>query len=515
MVGVNKLKKRLLLCALVAGLCFIQPACGEASSKGYVEGEALVLLKYDITQQVFSAKSLESGAGRDFVAQVASGAKAEVKKTYSARSLQADGRVYALVKSDVLTTEELIAELKKNPAVLRASPNYIMNINAQAMAAHPNDPIYAAGRLWGMSRIRANEAWDVTTGSREIYVAIGDTGIDAEHPDLEANVAKELCRDFTNSSKGYLDAEVRRLGHGTHVAGTIGAVGNNGIGVVGVNWTTRVIAIKVLPEPGGEGGLAGMFHYLIGLLDEGCKIPALNLSIGWWAPLTPSEMKEEDVLYSLFKDLSDTNRIVIVVAAGNEQREVGAPNPTPFMDGNSLVEAGYYAYPVSYLELHNMIVVGATTREDKAAYYSNWSATLVDIAAPGGEGSEGSDGAIWSTVSRFAEGGEPYTSYQGTSMAAPHVAGAVALLAAKKPDWTASQLKEALLRSANASINPISYSSWNINRQTLSKHGLLDVRAAMDYTTRSSSGGCNTFAGAAVLLIAFSALLRGKVKQRR
>ena len=144
--------KTLLSCVLMVGLFYVQSAEGEASRKWYVEGEALVLLKYDITQQVFSAESLASGTGRSYVARVASGAEAEVKKTYSARPIQADGKIYALLKSDVLTTEELIAELKRNPAVLLASPNPIIHLAAQVMATHPNDQYYTAGYLWGFGQ---------------------------------------------------------------------------------------------------------------------------------------------------------------------------------------------------------------------------------------------------------------------------------------------------------------------------------------------------------------------------
>jgi len=172
-----------------------------------------------------------------------------------------------------------------------ASPNY----EVRALAV-PNDPKWS--ELWGMAKIRADQAWDTTTGSTDVYVAVIDTGIDAAHEDLAANVDRNLSRSFVNpnlndhepvENSNYADGD----GHGTHVAGTIAAVGNNGVGVVGVNWTARVIALKVLSDNGSghNSWITAAIDYIIGLLqaDPDMKIASVNLSLGGWEPQTPKE----------------------------------------------------------------------------------------------------------------------------------------------------------------------------------------------------------------------------------
>ena len=498
-----------VLGVLSGGFAFAE---GRISPEGYVEGEALVVLGYDTGRGVFTPESLARGAGMDYLDSVARGAGATVSRTYKARYVQARGKVFALVKSDTKTTTELIAELKKDPRVIAASPNRIVHLYGARGVTHPDDTYYEAGALWGMTRIRANEAWDITTGDPNGYVAVMDTGIYADHPDLAGNVARELCADFTDDrERGYDD----RHGHGTHVAGTIGAVGNNGVGVVGVNWRTKIIALKVL-SGGGKDSYAAIVDavmHLIDLLDDGYRIPAVNMSFGGWGP-TPPWGTEEDAEWQAYKELSDQNKTVIVVAAGNESHEVGAPAPTDFVNQEGQVEKGSYCYPASYTSIDNMIVVGATAKDNAAAPYSNWSAKFVDIVAPGGNTTIRPNAyGILSTVPPYEATKDDgttttlyYNAYQGTSMATPHVTGAVALLAAKHPDWSAAKLKEVLLATANRDVNPVTYDQWNIKGEKMSRCGLLDVKAALDYVDTpvtpksSSSGGCNAGLPLAVVL---------------
>lgn len=449
------------------------------SSVAYAEnrapGQVLVLLKSDVG--TVSASRLRSAAGESYVVRVAESAGAEVKKTWPALS-EARGKVFTLMASDTKTTEELMAELNADPRVIGVCPNFKVRA-----VAEPNDTYYANNSLWGLKAIRANEAWDETTGSDTIYVAVADTGIYAEHEDLKDNVDLTYSRNFANGNNpdpatggSFNDGN----GHGTHVSGTIGAVGNNGKGVVGVNWKVKIIALKVLDD-NGEGYMSwslGALDYLVGLLHDNpdLKIPAVNFSLGGWADATPSEVEaEKDPYWEAFKALDDLNRTVIVVAAGNEGLEVGAP--APFDDTrNGFYKKGYYVYPASLTGLDNMVVVAAVNQEGRSPTFSNWSSTSVHFGAPGV--------AIMSTATPVGDyngqRGLYYATQQGTSMATPHAAGAVALLASKYPDLGAGDLKAALLAGANGSVNYTASSPYNFGGQKLSSNGLLDVKGALD-----------------------------------
>lgn len=456
----------LLLTALIPHV-----ACAENREPGRV----LVLLKSDVG--TVTASRLRSAAGESYVARVAGNAGARVMETWPALS-EARGKIFALMASDAKTTEELMAELKADPRVIGVGPDFKVRA-----VAEPDDPGYTNGSLWGLKTIRTNEAWDETTGSDTIRVAVADTGIFAEHEDLRDNVDLTYSRNFSNGTHeapapggSFNDGD----GHGTHVSGTIGAAGNNGRGVVGVNWKVKIIALKVLDD-NGEGYMSwslGALDYLVDLLKRhpDLKISAVNFSLGGWAGLTPSAIEaNRDSYWEAFKALDELNRTVIVVAAGNEGLEVGAP--APFDDAvNGFYKKGDYVYPASLTGLENMVVVAAVDHTGQSPTYSNWSATAVQFGAPGV--------GIMSTAtpvgSYDGQRGLYYAIQQGTSMATPHVSGAVALLASKYPNFGAKQLKAALLAGANGSVNYAASSPVNLKGQKLSSNGLLDVRGALD-----------------------------------
>lgn len=289
----------------------------------------------------------------------------------------------------------------------------------------PDDPKFS--RLFGMKGtygIQATKAWDNETGTSTKLVAVIDSGIDYEHEDLADNVwtnpneiAGNLVDDdgngFTDDVRGYdfysEDSDpLDENGHGTHVAGTIAASGNNGIGVIGVAWTSKVIAVKCLSANGSgyDSDLVRAIDYVVDLKDSGAPIAVINMSLGG---------SYSEYLYSAVKRAA-TRNITVVAAAGNEENDNDI-NPS---------------YPAN-LYLSNVISVAASTSSGGIASFSNYGETTVHVAAPGLN--------IYSTLPSD-EYGSRYGLQSGTSMAAPHVSGIVALMAAAYP-----QGKPALFRN--------------------------------------------------------------------
>ena len=304
-------------------------------------------------------------------------------------------------------------------------------------SATPNDPSYS--RLWGLNNsgqtggvadadMDVAEAWDVTSGSRSVVVGVIDTGIDYNHPDLASNIWRnpgEIAGDgIDNDRNGYVD-DVRGWdfanndadpfddeGHGTHVAGTIGAVGNNGVGVVGVSWNVSLMALKFLGADGSgsTSGAVAAINYATRMRQSfGVNVVATNNS--WGGGGLSSALRDAIAA-------GGSAGVLCVAAAGNESANNDA---TP-------------SYPANYAG-DAVISVAATDSSNRLATFSNYGVTTVDVAAPGV--------GIYSTVP-----GNGYASYSGTSLATPHVTGTVALLAAANPQATAAQIRTAILSTA-------------------------------------------------------------------
>lgn len=329
-----------------------------------------------------------------------------------------------------MSVEEAIARYKNLPGVVAVQPNYVYHV-----AATPDDTRF--GELYGMQRIHAPEAWDVTTGSDQVVVAVIDTGIYYPHEDLSANMWRnpgETGLDVNGQDKatngidddgdGYVDDvygidtynhdsdPIDDRGHGTHVAGTIGAVGNNGLGVVGVNWNVRLMALKFLAQNGSgtSAGAIECFNYVLMMKARGVNVRVTNNSYG----------ASDDAAVRDAMDAAGNAGILNVCAAGN-----GAANTdnTPF-------------FPASF-DSPYIISVAASDQNDNPASFTNYGATTVDLAAPGV--------SILSTVHDAIK----YVELSGTSMAAPHVAGAAALLLSQNASLTPSSLKATLMNTVD------------------------------------------------------------------
>ena len=272
------------------------------------------------------------------------------------------------------STEELLAALQANPEVEAVSPNF-----RRRLQRLPNDPKYA--KLWGMGKISAPQAWERTVGSPGVVLAVLDTGVDYRHEDLAANMWRNPGEipgngidddgngfiddvygyDFASDRDGKNDNDPMDIdGHGTHVAGTMGAVGNNGVGVCGVAWNVRIMALKGFrPDLHiyDSDFIEAIEYAILMKRDYGVNLVAINASFGGGG----ENQLQKDAIAAA-GDLG----IVMVCAAGND----GTDN-----DASAF-------YPASY-DLPNIIAVAATDENDQLASFSNFGATGVDLAAPG------------------------------------------------------------------------------------------------------------------------------------
>lgn len=314
-----------------------------------------------------------------------------------------DNLVLVKLPSDV-TVEEAIWHYVQSPNVLYAEPNWRYHtVDAQQPELLPNDPDY--GRLWAMPVIDAPAAWSITTGSQDVVVFVIDTGGDPDHEDLEDNTWEHFGYNAITDDNNPWDDN----GHGTHVAGTIGAVGDNDIGIVGVNWTVTLGHAKFL-DAGGGGWTSDAVKCLEYIWDqkvnEGLNVVATNNSWGGGG--------YSDALLDAIVAHREAG-ILFIAAAGNAGRD---------MDGTP-------EYPAGYRD-PGIIAVAATGCQDNLACYSNYGKRSVHIGAPGSD--------IYSTLP-----GNEYASWGGTSMAAPHVTGVVALLAANDAELEWWELRNLVL----------------------------------------------------------------------
>jgi subtilisin family serine protease/subtilisin-like proprotein convertase family protein len=350
--------------------------------------------------------------------------------------------------------------------VLMASPDFRVSIDAL-----PNDPSY--GSQWGLENlggsglpdadIDAAEAWDYGTAT-SVVVAVIDSGIDYTHVDLASNIwtnADEVAGNgIDDDGNGYVD-DVRGWnfvannnnpmddnGHGTHVAGTIGAVGGNGIGVTGVAWHAQLMALKFLDST-GSGMLSDAVSAIGYARANGAKIINASWGGGGFSSALQSAIQRFQNAGGIF-----------VTAAGNESSN----------------NAQVASYPANYA-LANVISVAATTSFDTLASFSNYGSN-VDIAAPGQ--------SILSTVP-----GNRYAVYSGTSMATPHVAGAMALLWGQAPELTAAQLIDLVMSNTDSILlSQTAHGRLNVGKAAAKLHaGSTTADRTSPYVTSANWNG--------------------------
>ena len=305
---------------------------------------------------------------------------------------------FLIVEPRGAVTSGTVEALMADNAVAYAAPDYIMSIHQvetsgefppSIMNSTPNDPFL--NQLWGMKNSGAMQVWPNIHDSTKIIVAVIDSGVDYRHPDLKDNMWTRGGKhgyDFYDNDDDPLDEQ----NHGTHVAGTIAGTGNNGVGVVGVNWKTQIMALRFL-GPDGSGATSDGVKCIDWAVANGAHI----LCNSWAGPDSSPELAEAVAR-------AEQRGVLFVAAAGNTG---GTGN-----DNDSQPN-----YPAS-LRSANIISVGAIDEKDARGSFSHYGKLSVDIGAPGVQ--------ILSTTRN-----NKYDTYSGTSMAAPHVAGAAALVWAK------------------------------------------------------------------------------------
>ena len=411
-------------------------AFGQKFEKAYADGEVLVKFK--------------SGTDSALIAQTNAFVGASLLETLGDLN-------WIRVKLPAgMPVEKAIEEYKQFGEIEVVQPNFYYHL-----LATPNDPQYSNTGMYGLSKISAPAAWDMTTGSSSVVVADIDTGLRYTHEDIAANAwtnpGEINGNNIDDDGNGFIDDyygydfryndpdPLDENGHGTHTAGTIGAVGNNGVGVTGVNWNVKLMAIKIYSAGGTDSTsamLVNAYNYVRLMKNRGVNIRVTNNSYADCPEACGYDQATRDALNALGEA-----GVLNVFAAGN--------NSGRNIDTQPL-------YPASY-DLPSILAVASSTSTDARSGFSNIGVVSVDLAAPGS-----------SVYSTYNGSNSSYATLSGTSMATPHVAGAAALLSSFNPNLSAASLKATLMNTVDV------LAAWNGIVKT---GGRLNVQRALQNQT--------------------------------
>ena len=417
----------------------------------YVPGE--VIIQYKTTPVM---NTIAGTIAKDYQVEAVGG---EVTDDHSAKGLEG----LQTISVNNTSVSDVVAELNNSPIVEYAEPNYIISLDDYGLESTmiPNDPNFSnqwallnTGQTGGTAGadIDATSGWSYTTGSKNVIIAVIDSGVDYTHPDLNGNI-------WTNSGEipgngidddgdGYVDDvygydfinnkgdPMDDNGHGTHCAGVIGAVGNNGVGITGLDWNVKIMPLKVL-KADGTGDTASVLNAIAYAKAKGASI----ISCSWGG--SAKSMALSDALAN--------SGMLIVCAAGN----TGVNN-----DINP-------HYPSNY-DASNIIAVAASDANDSKPSFSNYGPLSVDVAAPGD--------AILSTYPTNL--GSQYMSMRGTSMATPHVSGLAGLILAMDPTLSPTEVKQVIMNH----VDPVSAFSGKIV-----SGGRINVKSALSSLATADS----------------------------
>ncbi|MCF6137378.1 S8 family peptidase [Pseudalkalibacillus berkeleyi] len=317
-----------------------------------------------------------------------------------------------IIKSEMFTTPKLINYFSEKSNVIYAEPNYIYLQN------ETDDELYKRYQ-WNLPAIRTEEGWEITRGKEDVTIAIIDTGIDLEHPDLSKRIVKGY--NVLNDSPLPNDEN----GHGTHVAGIIASETNNGLGVAGITWYNQIMPIKAMNAE-GYGTSFDVAKGVRWAVENGADV--INMSLGNYKS---SKALKEAIDYAFEKD------VILVAASGNEN-------------------TNQISYPAAF---DKVIGVAAVNTELTRADFSNFG-EYIDVAAPGVD-----------IASTYLKG--QYASLSGTSMATPHVAALAGLIRSSQPQLTNKEIIEIIKDTTDDVGNP--------GKDQYTGHGIINVSAALKY----------------------------------
>lgn len=407
-----------ILCSVIM-LLTVNFSFAQKSDKNFVEGEVLVKFKKGVSDRVITAISNKLNSNL-------------------LETLGDPNWVRIRLPND-LSVESAIAEYKNFSEIEFVQPNFYYHL-----LATPNDPQFTSTGMYGLTKISAPAAWDLTTGSSSVVVADIDTGLRYTHDDLAANAwtnSGEIQNNgVDDDGNGYIDDYYGwdffyndsnpiddAGGHGTHTAGTIGAVGNNLTGVTGVNWNVKIMAIKIYSPIGTDSTsamLVNAYNYVRRMKERGVNIRVTNNSYGGCGEACGYDQATKDAL-----DAMGNAGILNVFAAGNDNRNIET----------------FPSFPASYTS-PGVLSVASSTSTDARSSFSNYGTTSVDLAAPGS-----------GVLSTYANSNTSYATLSGTSMATPHVTGAAALLSAFNPSLSPASLKATLMNTVDPLTNWTSF----------------------------------------------------------